>query len=61
MLGRREAQHSLFSAQGRPHRVPEDSFYGRLGAVYDELFRDEDLADICIASTMGARPGRPRC
>ena len=44
MLGRRDPQRSFFDAQSLPHRVPEDSFYGRMGAVCDVLFRDEDLA-----------------
>jgi transposase len=44
MLGRRDPQRSFFDAQSLPHRVPDDSFYGRMGAVCDVLFRDEDLA-----------------
>jgi transposase len=44
MLGRRDPQRSLFDAQSLPHRVPADSFYGRMGAVHDVLFRDDDLA-----------------
>jgi transposase len=44
MLGRRNPQRSLFGAQGLPHRVPADSFYGRMGAVSDVLFPDDDLA-----------------
>jgi len=44
MLGHRNPQRSLFGAQSLPHRVREDSFYGRMGAVCDVLFRDEDLA-----------------
>ena len=43
MLGRRDPQRSLFDAQSLPHLVPADSFYGRMGAVSDVLFRDEDL------------------
>jgi len=43
MLGRRDPQHSLFSAANLPHRVPTDSFYGRMAAVSDVLFRDDDL------------------
>jgi transposase len=46
MLGRREPQHSLFSAQNLPHRVPVDSFYGRMAAVSSVLFRDDDLKDM---------------
>ena len=44
MLGRRDPQRSLFDAQSLPHRVPADSFYGRMGAVSGELFCDDDLA-----------------
>ena len=44
MLGRRSPQLGLFDASALPHRVPADSFYGRMGAVYSELFRDDDLA-----------------
>jgi transposase len=44
MLGRRDPQRSLFDAQSLPHRVPADSFYGRMGAVSDVLFCDDDLA-----------------
>ena len=44
MLGRRSPQLGLFDAFALPHRVPGDSFYARMGAVYGKLFRDEDLA-----------------
>ncbi len=44
MLGRRDPQRSLFEAQAWPNRVPNDSFYARMGAVNDVLFSDEDLA-----------------
>jgi transposase len=44
MLGRRDPQRCLFEAQGLPNRVSPDSFYGRMGAVADVLFRDDDLA-----------------
>jgi hypothetical protein len=44
MLGRRSPQLSFFDAQGLPHCVPADSFYGRMAAVSDVLFPDEDLA-----------------
>lgn len=44
MLGRRNQQRSFFDAQSLPHCVPADSFYGRMGAVSETLFRDEDLA-----------------
>ncbi len=44
MLGRRDPQRSLFEAHAWPHRVPEDSFYARMGAVNEVLFKDDDLA-----------------
>jgi transposase len=44
MLGRRSPQLSFFDAQGLPHCVPADSFYGRMAAVSGLLFPDEDLA-----------------
>ena len=46
MLGRRDPQHSLFSAANLPHRVPADSFYGRMAAVSDVLFQDDDLKEM---------------
>lgn len=46
MLGRRKPQRSFFEAQCWPHQVPADSFYARMGAVNDELFHDDDLADM---------------
>jgi hypothetical protein len=46
MLGRRDPQHSLFSAANLPHRVPADSFYGRMTAVSDVLFQDDDLKEM---------------
>jgi transposase len=49
MLGRREPQRSFFDAQTLPHRVAEDSFYGRMGAVSDVLFDDDDLAEMYCA------------
>jgi transposase len=54
MLGRRDPQQSLFSAQGLPHRVPADSFYGRMAAVSGVLFQDDDLKEL-----YDARLGRP--
>jgi len=36
----------LFEAQCWPHRVAADSFYGRMSAVNDELFHDDDLASM---------------
>ena len=44
MLGRRDPQRSLFDAQSMPHRVPADSFHGRMGSVNGVLFSDDDLA-----------------
>ncbi len=46
MLGKRSVQHSLFEPLMLPHRVPEDSFYGRMGKVIDVLFRDEELGEM---------------
>jgi transposase len=57
MLGRRDPQRSLFEAQAWPHRVPEDSFYARMGAVNDVLFQDEDLAGLYCADN--GRPSLP--
>jgi transposase len=57
MLGHRNPQRSLFGAQSLPHRVAEDSFYGRMGAVCDVLFRDQDLATMyCLDN---GRPSLP--
>jgi hypothetical protein len=49
MLGRRDPQRSFFDAQTLPHRVAEASFYGRMGAVSDVLFNDDDLAEMYCA------------
>lgn len=46
MLGRRDPQQSLFSAQNLPNRVPTDSFYGRMAAVSGVLFKDDDLKEM---------------
>jgi len=46
MLGKRNPQHSLFEPSYWPHRVPEESFYGRLGSVQEVLFEDEEFADM---------------
>ena len=43
MLGKRNAQASLFDAIGLPHRVASDSFYGRMGRLNGKLWRDDDL------------------
>jgi hypothetical protein len=57
MLGRREGQSPLFSAQSVPHRVPLDSFYGRMASVSQALFRDEDLEEMYDVSN--GRPSIP--
>jgi hypothetical protein len=57
MLGRRDPQRSLFEAQAWPHRVPDDSFYARMGAVNDVLFQDDDLAGLYCEDN--GRPSRP--
>jgi transposase len=54
MLGRRDPQRSLFEAHAWPHRVPDASFYARLGVVNDVLFKDDDLAGM-----YGENNGRP--
>jgi len=57
MLGRRKAQRSLFEAQTWPHPIPSDSFYARMAAVNEILFRDEDLAEMyCLDN---GRPSEP--
>jgi transposase len=57
MLGRRKPQRSLFEAQAWPNRVPDDSFYARMGAVNDVLFNDDDLARMYSADN--GRPSLP--
>jgi transposase len=57
MLGHREPQYSIFCAQGWPHRVPAKSFYARMGAVNDVLFRDDDLAGMYCPDN--GRPSLP--
>ena len=56
MLGRRTPQMSLFDAASLPHRVAPESFYGRMGAVADSLFPDDDLQQLFDPHT-----GRPLC
>ena len=57
MLGKRSAQHSLFEPLMLPHRVPEDSIYGRMGRIIDILFRDEELGQMyCLDN---GRPSIP--
>lgn len=57
MLGRRSPQLGLFDAQTLPHRVPTDSFYGRMSTVYGILFRDKDLEAMYHPDT--GRPSLP--
>jgi len=57
MLGRRDPQRSFFDAQSVPHRVPADSFHGRMGAVSDVLFDDDDLQE--MYSPDNGRPSLP--
>jgi hypothetical protein len=57
MLGRRNPQRSLFSAQNLPNQVDPDSFYGRMRAVSDRLFRDDDLAHMYCPEN--GRPSLP--
>jgi len=57
MLGRRDHQQSLFSAQNLPNRVPTDSFYGRMAAVSGVLFQDDDLQELYDPSI--GRPSLP--
>ncbi len=46
MLGRQKPQRSIFEAEVWPHRVAGDSIYGRMAAVRDVLFLDDDLAEM---------------
>lgn len=57
MLGRRSPQLGLFDAYALPHCVSPDSFYGQMGAVRGQLFRDEDLAMMYDPDT--GRPSLP--
>ena len=57
MLGRRNPQRSLFGAQHLPHRVPADSFYGRMATVSDVLFSDDDLKEMYCPDN--GRPSLP--
>jgi transposase len=57
MLRHRDPQRSLFDAQALPHRVPTDSFYGRMAAISDVLFDDADLSAMyCLDN---GRPSLP--
>ena len=57
MLGRRSPQRQLFDAQNLPHRVPADSFYGRMAAVSDKVFSDDDLKEMYCPDN--GRPSLP--
>jgi len=63
MLGRRKSQTSFFDAirlpaqAGLPHPVSPDSFYGRMGSLSDQMFHDEDLAELYCADN--GRPSLP--
>jgi transposase len=57
MLGRRKPQRSLFEADIWPHRVAEDSIYGRMAAVGDVLFKDDDLGEMYCPDN--GRPSLP--
>ena len=57
MLGKRKPQASLFDAIGLPHRVPPDSFYGRMGSLSGKLLRDDDLKDMYTLDN--GRPSLP--
>ena len=57
MLGHRKAQRSLFDALGLPHRVSSGSFYGRMAAVHDVLFQDDDLREMYCPDN--GRPSLP--
>jgi len=57
MFGRRNPQRQLFDAQNLPHRVPADSFYGRMAAVSDLLFNDDDLKEMYCPDN--GRPSLP--
>jgi len=46
MIGKRKPQRSFFDALGLPHRVDPDSFYGRMGRLETQIFRDEDLKEM---------------
>ena len=57
MLGRRDPQRGLFDVIGLPHAVDTESFYGRMGAVHDLLFKDDDLAGMYTLDN--GRPSLP--
>jgi transposase len=57
MLGRRDPQRTLFDANAMPHRVAAHSFYGRMAAVCDLLFQDDDLK--ALYDPNNGRPSLP--
>ncbi len=57
MLGHRTPQMNGFDAASLPHRVAPESFYGRMGAVADQLFHDDDLKQLFDPDT--GRPSLP--
>ena len=57
MIGYRDPQRSYFDAQSLPHRVADDSSYGRMGAVSTELFCDDDLEEMYCPDN--GRPSLP--
>ena len=57
MLGRRSAQWDVWDAARLPHRVAPDSFYGRMAAITDQLFQDDDLKQLYDPET--GRPSLP--
>jgi len=57
MLGRRKSQTSFFDTLRLPHPVSPDSFYGRMGSLSGQMFRDEDLAELYCADN--GRPSLP--
>ena len=57
MLGRRTPQMNFFDAASLPHRVTPESFYGRMGAVAETLFQDDDLKQLYDPNS--GRPSLP--
>lgn len=57
MIGERDRQGDLFSAQNMPHRVSPDSFYGRMGSIIWQLFSDDDLKEMYCPDN--GRPSLP--
>lgn len=57
MLGHRTPEMNRFDAASLPHRVAPESFYGRMGAVAETLFPDDDLQMLYDPDT--GRPSLP--